>query len=158
MIPNGLFIPLIMIGAQYGRLMGIFIDSEIRSHTIAETYVYSGCILHYCSGKWTLYAYFGAFSKWEFCHQSNRSPHSETLFAIGKKFWKAYDMNFENFQKIYFHPTLPTPYPQNAVSGAFQEKIDPKGLWVTVTSRIMLRCISSCQKWIPDKILHRHDN
>ena len=25
-------------------------------------------------------------------------------------------------------------------------------------SKIMLRCIYGCQKWIPDKILHRYDN
>ena len=25
-------------------------------------------------------------------------------------------------------------------------------------SKIMLRCIYGCQKWIPDKILHRNDN
>ena len=31
--------------------------------------------------------------------------------------------------------------------------------WFSVPiSRIMLRCIYGCQKWIPDKILHRNDN
>ena len=90
--------------------------------------------------------------------QTNISPRSGTLFVFGQKFWKAYDRKFIFFSKIFFHHRPPTPYPQNAVSGAFQKKIDPKGLWGTVTSRIMLRCISSCQKWIPDKILHRYDN
>ena len=39
---------------------------------------------------------------------------------------------------------------------------DPKSDFVfsnsVPISRIMLRCIYGCQKWIPDKILHRNDD
>ena len=37
--------------------------------------------------------------------------------------------------------------------GNVEDKCNPD-----IISKIMLRCIYGCQKWIPDKILHRNDN
>ena len=83
----------------------------------------------------------------------NHTAFIRIRLSIGTFFWKEAYQNLKvELTGSDYVLTWLLEFPKKTTG--FWEKIRN----LVPISRIMLRCIYGCQKWIPDKILHRNDD